>query len=59
MNLAEQHGREGVITNAYREYVEEVKLSDVKYVSCELYARVCTDVTEDIANMTSMRRPRV
>jgi SacI homology domain len=40
VNLAEQHGREGILTNAYREYVEEVKLPDVKYVSCELYARV-------------------
>jgi hypothetical protein len=59
VNLAEQHGREGVVTSAYREYVEEVNLSDVKYVSCELFTRVCTDVTEDIANMIFTRRPRV
>jgi phosphatidylinositol 4-phosphatase len=36
VNLAEQHGKEGVLTNAYREYVEEAKLSDVKYVFREL-----------------------
>jgi hypothetical protein len=34
VNLAEQHGKEGVVTNAYREYAEEAQLSDVKYVSC-------------------------
>ncbi|KAH9981344.1 SacI homology domain-containing protein [Lactifluus volemus] len=31
VNLAEQHGREGVITDAYRKYVEEVTLPDVEY----------------------------
>ncbi len=36
VNLAEKHGKEGVITNAYREYVEEAQLSDVKYVSYKL-----------------------
>lgn len=41
MNLAEQHGKEGVITNAYREYVEEAQLENVKYVSCELWTQVC------------------
>jgi hypothetical protein len=35
VNLAEKHGREGVLTNAYREYVEEAQLSDVKYVTCK------------------------
>ena len=34
VNLAEKHGKEGVVTNAYREYVEEAQLPDVKYVSC-------------------------
>jgi phosphatidylinositol 4-phosphatase len=38
VNLAEQHGKEGVLTNAYREYVEEVKLPDVTYVLYEMYA---------------------
>ena len=58
MNLAEQHGREGVITTAYREYAEEAQLSDVKYVSCERRHEL-TDGAEDTANMTFMRRPRV
>jgi hypothetical protein len=36
VNLAEKHGKEGVVTNAYREYVEESQLPDVKYVPCKL-----------------------
>jgi hypothetical protein len=36
VNLAEKHGKEGVVTNAYREYVEEAHLPDVTYVSCNL-----------------------
>jgi hypothetical protein len=36
VNLAEKHGKEGVVTNAYREYVEEAQLPDVMYVSCKL-----------------------
>lgn len=58
MNLAEQHGKEGVVTNAYREYAEEAQLSDVKYVSCELNPE-CADGKEDTVNMISMRRRRV
>lgn len=36
VNLAEKHGKEGVLTNAYRECVEEAQLPDVKYVTCNL-----------------------
>ncbi|CAL1705121.1 unnamed protein product [Somion occarium] len=31
VNLAEQHGKEALITNAYREYVTEMKMPDVQY----------------------------
>jgi hypothetical protein len=58
VNLAEQHGKEGVITSAYREYAEEAQLSDVKYVPCERRHEL-TDGVKDTANMTFMRRPRV
>jgi hypothetical protein len=58
VNLAEQHGKEGVLTNAYREYVEEAKLSDVKYVSANCSPERADD-KEDTANMISMRRPGV
>ena len=33
MNLAEQSGREGVVTQGYREYVVELNDKDVEY--CE------------------------
>ena len=37
MNLAEQHGKEGFITNAYRDYVGELGNKDLLYVfSCIL-----------------------
>jgi hypothetical protein len=29
VNLAEQHGKEGAVTTAYREYVNEMKNKDV------------------------------
>lgn len=58
MNLAEQHGKEEVITSAYREYAEEAQLSDVKYVSFECRHEP-TDGAEDTVNMTFMQRPRV
>ena len=32
MNLAEQHGKEGFITNAYRDYVGELGNKDILYV---------------------------
>ncbi|KAH9001323.1 SacI homology domain-containing protein [Lactarius akahatsu] len=38
VNLAERHGREGMITNAYGEYVEEAQLSDVKYCAYDFHA---------------------
>ncbi|KAF8275070.1 SacI homology domain-containing protein [Lactarius quietus] len=38
VNLAERHGKEGVLTNAYREYVEEAQLPDVKYCEYDFHA---------------------
>ncbi|KAI0256643.1 SacI homology domain-containing protein [Lactifluus subvellereus] len=51
VNLAEQHGREGVITNAYREYVEEVKLSDVKYCQYDFHAETKGMKYENISKL--------
>lgn len=33
MNLAEQHGKEGAITNAYGDYVKELDSPDVQCVN--------------------------
>jgi hypothetical protein len=55
VNLAEQHGREGVITDAYRKYVEEVTLPDVEYVSCELYHRCALTLREILPIRLSRR----
>ena len=32
VNLAEQHGKESVVTHAYRDHVNELALKDVQYV---------------------------
>lgn len=57
VNLAEKHGREGVITNAYHECVEEAQLPDVMYVSCNL-SHCETDSEADTVNMISTRKLR-
>ncbi|KAI0277671.1 SacI homology domain-containing protein [Russula aff. rugulosa BPL654] len=51
VNLAEQHGKEGVLTNAYREYVEEAKLSDVKYCQYDFHAETKGMKYENISKL--------
>ncbi|KAI9466155.1 SacI homology domain-containing protein [Lactarius psammicola] len=58
VNLAEKHGREGVITNAYREYVEEARLSDVKYCEYDFHAETKGMKYENITKLiTQLERP--
>lgn len=33
MNLAEQHGKEGVMTQGYREYMQELNHRDAQYAA--------------------------
>ncbi|KAI0005981.1 SacI homology domain-containing protein [Russula compacta] len=51
VNLAEQHGKEGVITNAYREYVEQTELSDVKYCQYDFHAETKGMKYENISGL--------
>ncbi|KAH8117164.1 SacI homology domain-containing protein [Phellopilus nigrolimitatus] len=37
INLAEQHGKEAIITNAYREYVNELCSKDVRYTEYDFH----------------------
>lgn len=53
VNLAEQHGKEGVLTNAYREYVEEAKLSDVKYCQYDFHAETKGMKYENISKLVA------
>jgi hypothetical protein len=63
VNLAEQGGREGAITQAYREYAIEFNDRDVKCVDPFLYffyILVLTTTTIPLvtANTTSTRKPK-
>lgn len=40
VNLAEQHGKEGAITNAYGDYVKELDSPDVQYAHSVLFYAV-------------------
>ncbi|KAI9446507.1 SacI homology domain-containing protein [Lactarius indigo] len=51
VNLAEKHGREGIITNAYGEYVEEAQLSAVKYCEYDFHAETKGMKYENISKL--------
>lgn len=51
VNLAEKHGKEGVVTNAYREYVEEAHLPDVTYCEYDFHAETKGMKYENIAKL--------
>ncbi|KAH9043290.1 SacI homology domain-containing protein [Lactarius pseudohatsudake] len=54
VNLAERHGREGMITNAYGEYVEEAQLSDVKrYCAYDFHAETKGMKYENITKLVT------
>lgn len=52
VNLAEQHGKEGQVTNAYGDYVKELAPKDVKY------ARVGTATARSDAKIAQVSRIR-
>ncbi|KAH9180498.1 SacI homology domain-containing protein [Lactarius sanguifluus] len=53
VNLAERHGREGIITNAYGEYVEEAQLPDVKYCAYDFHAETKGMKYENITKLVT------
>ncbi|KAI0054006.1 hypothetical protein FA95DRAFT_1551790 [Auriscalpium vulgare] len=53
VNLAEQHGKEGAITAAYRDYVEEVTLPEVKYCEYDFHAETKGMKYENISKLIS------
>lgn len=53
VNLAEKHGKEGVITNAYRECVEEAQLTDVKYCEYDFHAETKGMKYENITKLVT------
>ena len=60
VNLAEQHGKEGVITQSYREYMHELDMKDVQYVLFPGYLKcnLMIGFGKDIMNMISTSRPK-
>ncbi|KIM25985.1 hypothetical protein M408DRAFT_330774 [Serendipita vermifera MAFF 305830] len=52
INLAEQHGREGVITDAYRGGMQEANLSDAKYLEWDFHAECRGMRYENISKLT-------
>ncbi|KAI0032266.1 SacI homology domain-containing protein [Vararia minispora EC-137] len=51
VNLAEQHGKESQITNAYREYIEEANPPDVKYCQYDFHVETKGMKYEKIQNL--------
>ncbi|KAI0695707.1 SacI homology domain-containing protein [Cytidiella melzeri] len=52
VNLAEQHGKEGAVTTAYRNSVSEVALEDVKYVDYDFHTETKGMKYENISMLT-------
>ncbi|KAI9510219.1 SacI homology domain-containing protein [Russula earlei] len=57
VNLAEQHGKEGVITNAFREYVKEAQLPDVQYCQYDFHAETKGMKYENISKLITQLEP--
>ncbi|KAI0647334.1 SacI homology domain-containing protein [Trametes meyenii] len=51
VNLAEQHGKEGQVTNAYGDYVKELGSKDVKYHAYDFHAETKGMKYENIAKL--------
>ncbi|OSD08576.1 hypothetical protein PYCCODRAFT_1429632 [Trametes coccinea BRFM310] len=51
VNLAEQHGKEGQVTNAYGQYVNELHPEDVKYVAYDFHAETKGMKYENISKL--------
>ncbi|KAI0664663.1 SacI homology domain-containing protein [Cubamyces menziesii] len=51
VNLAEQHGKEGQVTNAYGQYVKELDPKDVKYVAYDFHAETKGMKYENISKL--------
>ncbi|KAI0723971.1 SacI homology domain-containing protein [Cerioporus squamosus] len=51
VNLAEQHGKEGQVTNKYAEYVKELDLPDIKYHAYDFHAETKGMKYENISKL--------
>ncbi|TFY55822.1 hypothetical protein EVG20_g9178 [Dentipellis fragilis] len=51
VNLSEQHGKEAAVTNAYREYVSEVSLPDIRYCEYDFHAETKGMKYENISKL--------
>ncbi|KAI0748534.1 SacI homology domain-containing protein [Daedaleopsis nitida] len=51
VNLAEQHGKEGQVTNAYGEFVNQLGLKDVKYHAYDFHAETRGMKYENISKL--------
>ncbi|KAI0672944.1 SacI homology domain-containing protein [Trametes maxima] len=51
VNLAEQHGKEGQVTNAYGDYVKELSPKDVKYHAYDFHAETKGMKYENISKL--------
>ncbi|KAF8912099.1 SacI homology domain-containing protein [Gymnopilus junonius] len=57
VNLAEQHGKEGVITDAYREYMHELNMKDAQYCEYDFHTETKGMKYENISTLIgSMER---
>lgn len=53
VNLAEQHGKEGMITNAYREYATKLDAKDVRYHEFDFHRETRGMKYENISKLTN------
>ncbi|KAF8809044.1 hypothetical protein BYT27DRAFT_7163377 [Phlegmacium glaucopus] len=51
VNLAEQHGKEGAITQSYREFVHELDMKDVQYHEYDFHTETKGMKYENISNL--------
>ena len=58
MNLAEQRGKEGAITKAYRDYVHALASKDIKYVLRSTSGQL-SKREADMWSMTSILKRKV
>ncbi|EJD05667.1 uncharacterized protein FOMMEDRAFT_139037 [Fomitiporia mediterranea MF3/22] len=56
VNLAEQHGKEAVVTNAYREYTRELGSKDVRYTEYDFHHETKGMHYEKISSLISKLR---
>ncbi|PPQ63259.1 hypothetical protein CVT24_006784 [Panaeolus cyanescens] len=51
VNLAEQHGKEGAITQAYREFMQEANMKDAQYFEYDFHTETRGMKYENISNL--------